>query len=363
MRETDAYFRFLAQRAQRHAGSGTVLRITVCGYRVRLVFAGLVPPDLMKRSLGWLTDREGGEAEETADVREDEKADEAACVREDEETDETVYIWEDDLALLKRESMIPEEKQSRKYHRTETFDILFPGMTQRLAVRDSRSRVTWVCFAEGGGIPWSYMNKPFVNELQWWLRDRFFLLHGGMAGTGGTGALILGPSGAGKSTLAMACLSAGMDYAAEDYVLISKTGGLAAEPVFQTGYLTPYSLEKLPDLTPYVLQYAEEKGKYLLDLQAFRNRFRSMRPEMIVYPHPCGCASPAFVRAQSVPSFMAALTSTARQIKSQQFFTDAFMGIFHRLKDLPAYEMRLTEDPLKNADALKQFLSRREDTR
>ena len=334
MRETDAYFRFLAQRAVRHSGTGGGFRIAVCGYRIRLVFAGLVPPELMRRSLGWFSGWEG------------------------EEADETVYVWEDDLDLLKRNSMIPEEKQSRKYHRTEEYDILFPGMTQRLAVRESRSRTTWVCFAEGGGIPWSYMNKPFVNELQWWLRDRFFLLHGGMMGTGGAGALILGPSGAGKSTLAMACLLAGMDYAAEDYVLISKKGALAAEPVFQTGYLTPDSLEKLPDLKQHILQYAPEKGKYLIGLQAFRKQFRSgMRPAVIVYPHPCGCDRPELVRAGSVPSFMAALTSTARQIRSQQYFTDAFMEIFRRLKDLPAYEMRLTEDPVKNADALKRFLS------
>jgi hypothetical protein len=52
-------------------------------------------------------------------------------------------------------------------------------------------------------------------------------LHGACVGRRGAGALLLGSSGAGKSTLALQCLLQGMDFLAEDSVLVKARGLLA----------------------------------------------------------------------------------------------------------------------------------------
>jgi hypothetical protein len=53
-------------------------------------------------------------------------------------------------------------------------------------------------------------------------------LHAACVGRAGAGALVLGSSGAGKSTLMLHCLLAGLEFLAEDSVLVEPAGLLAS---------------------------------------------------------------------------------------------------------------------------------------
>jgi hypothetical protein len=69
-------------------------------------------------------------------------------------------------------------------------------------------------------------------------------LHAACVGQGDRGLLLLGPSGAGKSTLVLQCLLAGLDFLAEDSVLV-RPSGLLATGVANFLHLRPDSLRFL----------------------------------------------------------------------------------------------------------------------
>ena len=327
-----AYFDELRSRAQR-AGEPEFVWIRVRGYVVRLGFYGLAPTKAMLINLGYLLT----DPQETAD--------------------ETVWIWEDSLDELMAASMIPQGARHIHYHQTDEWHVLFPGVVSRLAARDNVARQTFVCFERGTAFPEAYVNKPFVNELQWWLWDNYLLLHGAVVGSGGRGAFITAPSGKGKSTLALAGLVQGMDYVSEDYVLVGREGRAVGYPLLSTAYLTTRTLEMLPQLRAGALLYVDWRDKYLVDLTAFGDRFVDELPlDAMIYPVVCNASEPTVVPTKRLEPFIAALTTTAKQIKSQERFADSFKVLFRRMKSIPAYEMRLTNNPLQNAAALRAFL-------
>ncbi len=344
MRDPSSFYSLLRERAESIPGDRTDLRLLLHGYSVNIRFFGIAPTETMLENLRLLMPGDGGEKTLNAFCPEDALS-------------ETVSVFEDDLSFLCTESMLPANCHTRPYHRTNTFRILYPGMTRRLAVRDETARRTWIVFDRGGAFPIAYVNKPFVNEIQWWLGDRCLLLHGAGTGIGGRGALILGGSGAGKSTLALSCLCSGMDYLADDYILVSGDGPVRGYPIFNTGYLTPRSLDMLPALRDDVLFYSEEKDKSLISLSPRHAQIRPGMPlSVIIYPRIGGGTKPSLRRAGSVEPFVEALTSTAKQIKYRHFFKDSFMTLFSRLSSLPAYEMTQCEDPVLNAETLRRFL-------
>ena len=332
MNSAAEFFGILDERA-RAAGQNEALWISVQGYVVRLTFCGIEVPEAMRINLGYL------------------------LVEPQERADEEVLVWEDDLDELMGQSMVPEEERYIHYHQCDEWHVLFPGVVRRMGVRDNVGRRTWVCFQQGGGLPEAYVNKPFASELQWWLWDDYLLLHGAAVGAGGHGALITAPSGKGKSTLALACLVAGMDYVAEDYVLVNRRGPAVAHPLLNTAYLTPATLDMLPELKETILLYVDWRNKFLVDLSRYGTSFKDELPlDAMIYPVVSDADEPSIVPARSVKPFIAALTTTAKQIKSRADFSESFKALFLRMKTIPAYEMRLTHDLRANARALEEFL-------
>lgn len=330
--KTQDYFAFLKTRFEQRRGKTEEMRIRIGSAGIRLIFSGIRPTEIMRLNLRLL--ESGGE-----------------------ECTETVRIWEDDIAYVASLSMVPEEERIIHYHQNEDYHIFYPGAKNRLSVRDNRNRETYVLLPSGEGFPRSYSNKPFVNEIQWWLWEESLLVHGAAVAAGGKGALITAPSGKGKSTLALACLLLGMDYVAEDYVLISRNGPLTGSPVFSTGNLVPDTLELLPELKRHILYFDDERGKYLIDLSEYSRQFLDgISLDCIIYPNLTGDEKPSIQREESVHPFVSAMTAAARQIKSQKRTGDAFSVLFRRLKGLPAYTLRLSRDPMENARALKAFL-------
>ena len=330
--ENQNYIDYLQGRALRTAPQAEIW-LSVRSYIVKMVFLGISPTDIMRLNLNYLTTT----PKETAD--------------------ETVYIWEDSLDALIERSVIPEDQRFIHYHQTEEYHILFPGEVLRFAARFNESRTTFVCFEHGSVFPESYINKPFVNELQWWMLEDYLLLHGAVVGVNGKGALITASSGSGKSTLALSGLLEGMNYLAEDYVLVSRRGPAIAYPIFTTGYVTSDTLQMLPELKDKILLYVPRRDKYLIDLSAFDDLFLDEIPlSVMVFPLVTDLPSIQVEKASSVKPFMDALTTTAKQIESCERFADSFKLLFARMKTIPSYQLNLTKDTRKNAHEFREFL-------
>ncbi len=331
-----AFFRLLNDCFGSAPGEREELRLRLGGRSIRIAFAGVQVSALMKLNLSLLLDPSPKR----------------------DEPDETVFVWKDDLDALRALCMIPPSNQGKKYQSTADYEICFPGMANRLSVRDKNTGISYVCFERNEDLPRAYFNKPFVNEMQWWIQDRAFILHGAEIGFAGKGALILGPSGSGKSTLALAGLLEGMDYVAEDYLLIDREGPIVGRPIFATGYLLEESLDMLPELKEHRLHYCEVTKKTLLDLSYRKEQFREngLLAELILFPTLCGAAEPLILPMEEGPLLVGALASTAKQIRAYGSFAESFSILFERFRGMKNYELRLTNDPAKNALALKAFM-------
>ncbi len=99
---------------------------------------------------------------------------------------------------------------------------------------------------DAGRIPPSERAAPLRDALQLLMAARgLWLTHAGAVGRGGRGVLLVGRGGAGKSTLALACALAGMEVAADDYVLLEPGQAPVAHAMQSTAKLTEDSAARL----------------------------------------------------------------------------------------------------------------------
>ena len=185
------------------------------------------------------------------------------------------------------------------------------------------------------------------------LHSGMFLLHGAAVGKGGKGVLIGGMGGAGKSTLAVSCLLRGMDFAGDDYVLISRRGPHLAMPFFHTVKLCPDMEEALRPGFPLLLT-EEPGGKKLLDA--------SMLPFIPLLPLSCILLPTLSPEGKARIGPVRPGLSSARMVRSAmtQFGFEREISLIRemslRLEKLPAFEIFLSRDPGENALCLEAFI-------
>lgn len=96
--------------------------------------------------------------------------------------------------------------------------------------------------------PWS-IGSPLRGILHWWMeKNGLQLVHAAVAGDRDRGALIPGRGGSGKSSTAVACLTEGMQFVGDDYVVLGLDPEPRAHCLYATVKLHPHSLEAFPQL-------------------------------------------------------------------------------------------------------------------
>lgn len=116
---------------------------------------------------------------------------------------------------------------------------------------DKKTGVFWVQSARH--LPFWVSASPLRTMFHWWMeKNGCQLLHASVVGTRDGAVLITGKGGVGKSTTALACLTAGMYYLADDYVIV----GLKPEPfaysLYCTAKLNSEDVSKFPSLSGYI---------------------------------------------------------------------------------------------------------------
>lgn len=99
---------------------------------------------------------------------------------------------------------------------------------------------------DAGRIPSSERAAPLREALQLLMAPRGrWMTHAGAVGRDGRGALLVGRGGSGKSTLAISCALAGMEIAADDYVLLEPGSPPVAHAMQSTAKLSEDSADRL----------------------------------------------------------------------------------------------------------------------
>lgn len=208
-----------------------------------------------------------------------------------------------------------------------------------------------------------------ISFFHWALRTGMMILHGAAVGAGGKGVLIGGRGGRGKSTLAVASLLRGMDFTADDYVLLNQQGFPVARPIYKTVSLNLDMAELLRPNLPVVRRDAARGGKMLLDASSY-SYCENLPIHAIIFPEfllkaersqPIGMADVQAKRPEITPMNPGqALTQMVHSTVSQFFDvkndTRIILMMLERLRHLPVYKMQLSNDPGENAMCLEQFL-------
>ena len=204
-----------------------------------------------------------------------------------------------------------------------------------------------------------YITHPFRMELGWWAqRNGFEFLHSAVVGAGGRGVLISGAGGSGKSTLSMSVLLSGMDFLSDDYLLVKKEERPLAIRIYGTGYLKEDMLAKLPEYRRGVLWSSGERDKSLISLNIFGKRIVDTLPlHAIIIPHIAHAEQPVISRNPDVRKLIPLLSSTSyqnRELKNRA----VFFGMMQLLRNLPAFDFKLTDDIRRNAEYLKEWVEK-----
>lgn len=117
--------------------------------------------------------------------------------------------------------------------------------------RESKIGVYWV--EESGQLPYWLKGSPLRTLFHWWMEmNNCQLLHAAAVGNSEGAVLITGSSGVGKSSSALACLSSGMKYISDDYLIVELGDNPVAHSLYSTAKLNADQVERFASLRQYI---------------------------------------------------------------------------------------------------------------
>jgi hypothetical protein len=190
--------------------------------------------------------------------------------------------------------------------------------------------------------------------------QRLVPLHAACVGRAGQGILLLGPSGSGKSTLSLHCLLQGLDFLAEDSVLV-RPRGLLATGVANFLHVRPDSLRFVTDpgcaaaiRKSAVIRRRSGVEKFEIDLR---------NPRYRLAPAPLRIVAVVFVSSKSVGHrpLLVPLRNRAvtQQLAASQPYAanqPGWRDFTERVSRLPVFELRRGHHPLQAVEALEELL-------
>jgi hypothetical protein len=187
--------------------------------------------------------------------------------------------------------------------------------------------------------------QPLRLPLKVWYADQGVqLLHAGLVGWNGRGALLVGPGGAGKSTTALACRLGGLEYLGDDAVGLEErtAGAFVGHSLFGSGRLERSHLARFPALgrgARAATGSSEPKSLLLLGAAPSGRRARSVRLALLLLPAVVERAEPAAEPLAGGAALRALAPSTL--LGALGAGRPGFEQLARLVKRLPCYRLEL----------------------
>ena len=205
--------------------------------------------------------------------------------------------------------------------------------------------------------PWEF-GSPLRLFLHWaYAAAGMRLTHAATLGLNGRGALIAGPSGSGKSGTALAGLLNGLDSVGDDYVLVEDGPSLMAHSVFAMLKQDREGFRRA-GVAIAELDACEVNWRGKIELDAARLCARGLASRMEVH----ALLLPVIARARRTEVERIASHEAALALAPSSVFqlpgdaTEGFRFFAGIAKRLPAFRVKLSEDPVEIAGAIGSFL-------
>jgi hypothetical protein len=185
-------------------------------------------------------------------------------------------------------------------------------------------------------------------------------LHAACVGRGGRGILLLGPSGSGKSTVSLHCVLQGLDFLAEDSVLV-RPDNLLATGVANFLHVRPDSLRFLDRPGRAALLRGHSIIRRRSGVEKFEIDLR--RPRYRLAPAPLHIGAVVFIspRSAGAGALLAAVPKgrLIRQLAASQRYAahqPGWSAFIKEVSRLPVFELRRGRHPLEAVEALEKLL-------
>lgn len=195
------------------------------------------------------------------------------------------------------------------------------------------------------------------------------LVHGACVGVDGKGILVCARGGMGKSTLSVMAMLRGFEYVSDDYLILSDSNqSLEASPIYSFITLSPKMYDSMYDDLDRArfLGVSPWRGKYVLDISGYEDRFRSHYPvKALVFPEITpGLSEPHIAKCSAAEKGKAIVQiahSTISQmslsgLRGTQRDMDFIQKIIKALGKLDCFKIALSPDLEANVACLESFI-------
>lgn len=194
-------------------------------------------------------------------------------------------------------------------------------------------------------LSWDWAS-PMRAILHWWLGGMGILqVHGGAVGTDDGGVIIVGRGGSGKSTTSLACLTAGLQYAGDDFVAIETRPEPRVHSLYSSGKLESHQIERFPELVSAVVnpvREEEEKAIIYADRRVPRVTVPGFPLRAVLVPRIAGVRDTGVVPTSGIAALAALAPSTIFQLHPPQ--ENALAEMAELVRRVPCYSLELGTD-------------------
>ena len=207
-------------------------------------------------------------------------------------------------------------------------------------------------------FPFHDKAAPLRIILQWFMQKRRrYCIHSAAVSDGNTGILLAGRGRAGKSTTSLLCLLKGMDFAGDDYVLLSENSTFSVQSLYSSAKIDAKNLELLPDLAGKVSnrdRMGSEKAVFFLH-DHFPGRITSGFPvSALLLPKIKRGFHSVIKEASSAEGIKALAPSTVFLQAGARQETFIFLARF--VKSIPCFFLELGTDFKSIPRVIKSFM-------
>jgi hypothetical protein len=219
----------------------------------------------------------------------------------------------------------------------------------------NRTGIFWVRSAEA--LPYWTKASPFRTLFHWWMEHNGGqLIHAAAVGSQDGAVLITGKGGVGKSTTSLSCVLDGMQYVADDYLVVTLDPTPRAHSLYNTAKLNPDQAARLPELAT-ISQQTPPGEKTVMHLFPTRagQVVTSLPLRALLTPSFADSDTTCFVPAsRAVLEGATAFTTMSQLPHSGQHTVDFIARLVDRL---PGLEMQLGSDLPGVPRAIRDLLS------
>lgn len=254
-----------------------------------------------------------------------------------------------------RDKPLPEGAITDVYQGKDSTGCIKITRSAEMEGADYIRKTYYFCRQAGADYDDCMLGHPLIRCFYFWAKqEKLLILHSAAVGFNHRGVLISARGGAGKSTLSVSCLLEGLDFVADDYVMMREAGERKALPLYTMVGLNADMYQILKPTMPVIKTEEKRNGKKFFDASAYP--FQEELPiKAILCPTVTEGSEPMIVPTDRGPVLVKLVHSSVSQIGGRRD-TEMVKRMMDRLKDLPVYEFRLSKDLKKNVSVLKNFV-------